>query len=154
MLNVQVCANKTFKMTNTGTNCWPAFLCIYCAMSWGRWTVWPQGWQNEELFLHHDTAPAHNASSEQKFPATNGKAIVPHLHTSQIYHPVPLCCFLNSNWHWRGGDFMTSEWFQITAGYMCQFQTDDISKCYEQQHHHWACCIKLHGNSFNVSSTE
>jgi hypothetical protein len=30
-----------------------------------------------------------------------------------------LCYLLNSNWQWRGGDFITSERFQTTAGYKC-----------------------------------
>ena len=112
MLNVQVCPNKTFKMKNTGANCGPPFLCIYCTMSMGRCTVLPQGWHNEELFLHHNTAPAHNALSAQKFYTIMARLLSHTSITPQIYHLVPLCCFLNSNWHWRGGDFMTSEWFQ------------------------------------------
>jgi len=47
-----------------------------------------------KLFLHHDTAPAHNVLSVQKFLDNNGKAIVPHVHTPSIYQLVPFVLFL------------------------------------------------------------
>ena len=71
----------------------------------GRCTVWHQGWQNEELFLHHDTALAQNALSVQKFLANNGKAIVPHLHTPHIHHLVPFVLFLKLKLALKGRRF-------------------------------------------------
>jgi hypothetical protein len=70
----------------------------------GRCRVRPQGWQNEELFLH-DTAPAQNALSVQKFLANNGKAIVPQLHTPHIYHLVPFVLFLKLKLAMKGSRF-------------------------------------------------
>jgi len=71
----------------------------------GRCTVQPQGWQNEELFLHDDSAPAQNALSVQLFLAKNGKVVVPHLHTPHICHLVPFVLFFKLKLALKGRRF-------------------------------------------------
>jgi hypothetical protein len=91
-------------------------------------TVWPQGWHNEELFLHHNTAPAHNALSMQKLPANNGKAIVSHLHTPQIYHLVPFMLFLKLKLAMKGRRFHNIRKIQNN----CRLQVPVPNRWYSQ----------------------
>ena len=38
----------------------------------------PQKWQNQNLIIHHDNAPAHRSFKGSQFLAKNNKTVIPH----------------------------------------------------------------------------
>jgi len=48
----------------------------------------PQKWQNQNLIIHHDNAPAHRSFKVSQFLAKNKMTVIPHPHTHPIWPPV------------------------------------------------------------------
>jgi len=46
----------------------------------------PQKWQNQNLIIHHDNAPAHRSFKVSQFLAKNNMTVIPHTHP--IWSPV------------------------------------------------------------------
>jgi len=48
----------------------------------------PQKWQNQNLIIHHDNAPAHRFFKVSQFLAKNNMTVIPIPHTHPIWPPV------------------------------------------------------------------
>jgi len=48
----------------------------------------PQNWQNQNLIIHHDNAPAHRSFKVSQFLAKDNMKMIPHPHTHPIWPPV------------------------------------------------------------------
>ena len=57
------------------------------------WRKRPQKWQNQNLIIHHDNAPAHRSFKVSQFLATNNMIVVPHPPYSPDLYPCDFFLF-------------------------------------------------------------
>ena len=83
----------------------------------------PQKWQNQNLIIHHDNAPAHRSFKVSQFLANNNMTVIPIPHTHPIWPPVNFSSSPSWSFGWRVEDSTPLKRFKRNrSGYLTQFQ--------------------------------
>ena len=81
----------------------------------------PQKWQNQNLIIHHDNAPAHRSFEVSQFVAKSNMTVIPHTHP--IWPPVTFYSSPSWSFGWRVEDSTSFKRFKRNrSGYLTQFQ--------------------------------
>ena len=72
----------------------------------------PQKWQNQNLIIHHDNAPAHRSFKIQQFLAKNNMIVIPHPPYSPDLAPCDFFLFPKLKLWMKGRRFDTIEEIQ------------------------------------------
>ena len=81
----------------------------------------PQKWQNKNLIIYHDNAPAHRSFNVSQFLAKNNMTVIPHNHP--IWLPVTFSSSTSWSFGWRVEDSTRLKRFKRNrSGYLTQFQ--------------------------------
>ena len=80
----------------------------------------PQKWENQNLIIHHDNAPAHRSFKVSQFLAKN-MTMIPHTHP--IWPPVAFSSSPSWSFRWRVEDLTPLKWFKRNRSVnLTQFQ--------------------------------
>ena len=109
----------------------------------------PQKWQNQNLIIHHDNAPAHRSFKVSKFLAKNNMTVVLHPPYSLDLAPCDFFRFPKLKLRMKGRRFDTIEGFKRNRnGYLTQFQKRDFQGCFQARQKRWDRCIRAKGEYF------
>ena len=81
----------------------------------------PQKWQNQNLIIHHDNAPAHRSFKVSQFLAKNNMTVIPHPSYSTDLAPSDFFLFPKLKLRMKGRRFDTIEEIQEES-HLTQFQ--------------------------------
>ena len=83
----------------------------------------PQKWQNQNLIIHHDNAPAQRSFKVSHFLAKNNMTVIPHPPYSTDLAPVTFSSSPSWSFGWRVEDSTPLKRFKRNrSGYLTQFQ--------------------------------
>ena len=81
----------------------------------------PQKWQNQNIIIHHDNAPAYRSFKVSHFLAKNKMTVIPHTHP--IWPPVTFSSSPSWSFGWTVEDSTHLKRFKWNrSGYLTQFQ--------------------------------
>jgi transposase len=102
----------------------------------------PQNWQNKNIIIHHDNAPALRSFNDSPFSAKNNMTMVPHPLYSPDLAPCDFLLFPNLKLRMKGRRFETIE--EIQEEYQRVLGTvpkRDFQGCFQAWQERWDRCI-------------
>jgi len=104
----------------------------------------PQKWQNQNLIIHHDNAPAHRSFKISQFLAKNNMTVIPHPPYSPNLAPCDFLLFLKLKLQ-----INTIEEIQEKSQRVLDtIPKRDFQGCFQAWQKCWDCCILAKGEYF------
>jgi len=109
----------------------------------------PQKWQNQNLIIHHDNAPAHRSFKVSQFLAKNNMTMVPHPPYSPDLAPCDFFLFPKLKLRMKGRRFDTIEEIQEESQRVLDtIPKRDFQGCFQAWQKRWDRCIHAKGEYF------
>jgi len=106
----------------------------------------PQKWQNQNLIIHHDNAPAHRSFKVSQFLAKNNMTVIPHTHP---IWPRDFFLFPKLKLRMKGQTFDTIEEIQEESQRVLDTNPKrDFQGCFQAWQKCWDRCIHAKGEYF------
>ena len=113
------------------------------------WRKRPQKWQNQNLIIHHDNAPAHRSFKVSQFLAKNNMTVVPHPPYSPDLAPCDFFLFPKLKLRMKGRRFDTIEEIQEESQRVLDtIPKRDFQGCFQAWQKRWDRCIRAKGEYF------
>ena len=108
-----------------------------------------QKWQNQNLIIHHDNAPAHRSFKVSQFLAKNNMTVIPHPPYSPNLAPCDFCLFPKLKLWMKGQRFDTIEEVQEELQRVLDtIPKRDFQGCFQAWQKRWDHCIRAKGEYF------
>jgi len=108
----------------------------------------PQKWQNQNLIIHHDNAPAHRSFNVSQFLAKN-MTVIPHPPYSPNLAPCDFFLFPKLKLRMKGRTFDTTEEIQEELQRVLDtIPKKDFQGCFQAWQKRWYHCIRAKGEYF------
>jgi len=109
----------------------------------------PQKWQNQDLIIDHDNAPAHKSFKVSQFLAKNNIAVIPHPPNSPDLAPCNFFLFPKQKLRMKGRRFDTIEEIQEESQRVHDtIQKRDFQGCFQAWQKRRDCCIRARREYF------
>ena len=109
----------------------------------------PQKWQNQNLIIHHDNAPAHRSFKVSQFLAKNNMTVIPHPPYSPDLAPCDFFLFPKLKLRMKGRRFDTIEEIQEESQRVLDtIPKRDFQGCFQAWQKRWDRCIRAKGEYF------
>jgi len=109
----------------------------------------PQKWQNRNLIVHHDNAPAHSSFKVSQFLAKNNMTVIAHPPYSPDLAPCDLSLFPKLKLRMKGRRFDTTEEIQEESQRVLDtIPKSDFQRCFQAWQKRWDRCIRANGEYF------
>ena len=113
------------------------------------WCKRPQKWQNQDLIIHHNNAPAHRSFKVSQFLAKNNMTVVPHPPYSPNLAPCAFFLFPKLKLQMKGRRFDTNDEIQDESQWVLDtIPKRDFQGCFQVWQKCWDCCIHANGEYF------
>jgi hypothetical protein len=112
-------------------------------------------WRNQDWLLHHDNAPAHTASSMQRFLAAKNMAVVPHPPNSPDLATCDFFLFPRMKSKLKGRRFQdVTEIQEQSLTVLNAIPKSQFQRCFQQWQKRWTHCINSERRYFEGISNE
>ena len=109
----------------------------------------PQKWQNQNLIIHHDNAPAHRSFKVSQFLAKNNMTVIPHPPYSPVLAPCDFFLLPKLKLQMKGRRFDTIEEIQEESQWVLDtIPKRDFQGCFQAWQKCWDHCIHAKGEYF------
>jgi hypothetical protein len=113
------------------------------------WRKRPQKWQNQNLIIHHDNAPAHRSFKVSQFLAKNNMTVIPHPPNSLEQVPCDFSLFPKLKLRMKSRRFDTIEEIQEESQRLIEtILKRDFQGCFQAWQKLWDSCIRAKGKYF------
>ena len=110
-----------------------------------------QKWQNQNLIIHHDNAPAHRSFKFSQFLAKNNMTVIPHPPYSPDLTPCDFFLFPKLKLRMKGRRFDTNEEIQEELQQVLDtIPKRDFQGCFHAWQKCWDRCIRAKGSTLKV----
>jgi len=110
-----------------------------------------QKWQNQNLIIHHDNAPAHRSFKVSPFLAKNNMTVIPHPPYSPDLAPCDFFLFPKLKLRTKGRRFDTIEEIQEESKRVLDtIPKREFQGCFQAWQKRWDRCIRERGSTLKV----
>jgi len=111
----------------------------------------PQKWQNQNLIINHDNAPAHRSFKVSQFLAKNNMTVVPHPSYSPDLAPCEFFLFPKLKLRMKGRRFNTIEEIQEESQRVLDtIPKRDVQGYFQAWQKRWDRCVRAKGEYLKV----